>query len=359
MEIISDCQYCYKYKKWVSIFVDTLRPEFFYTGIISEMTQQYMVLNHFSPAGEYDGFVILRMEDIVCIEYDGRYEKKIEHLSKEEKQLHRNVHFLKKNMLTEINRLSFPICIFTSDDMIYGMVQSVKQDRAIVCTYNEYGLSQGSREILFSDIQLLEIDSREARDLHMLVKAEISDGEENSICVIDHDISEWIQDACGREIMASIYASEENANGHLTGIITECKEPFFVIKHMTPEGEYDGYFLVMLDDVWRIEINGPYERKIEALYRLKNQTHREWTFLEGDYLQQVYEYSAFVSVETESKEYQGILKQIGKEFICLSAANDDGSPDGIKYIRRETIMSIGVDGKEERRIMKKKKREEG
>ena len=34
---------------------------------------------------------------------------------------------------------------------------------------------------------------------------------------------------------------------------------------------------LMLDDVWRIEINEPYERKIEVLYHLKNQTHREWT----------------------------------------------------------------------------------
>ena len=71
----------------------------------------------------------------------------------------------------------------------------------------------------------------------------------------------------------SIYCDSSNPETHLTGYLHTFDDEYLLIRHVTAHGDNDGFIAVRRQDVFRIDISGKYEKKIDILYKKKKQTH--------------------------------------------------------------------------------------
>ena len=74
-------------------------------------------------------------------------------------------------------------------------------------------------------------------------------------------------DYCFRnKIVASFYCNGGGKCEVLVGYIERYNDDEILIAHISSHGNYDGFILKHLADIYRIEYAGKYEKKIEKLY---------------------------------------------------------------------------------------------
>lgn len=156
-----------------------------------------------------------------------------------------------------------------------------------------------------------------------------------------------IIEKCFKEYkIASFYFDKEDNCKHLTGFIHQYNESELLIAHITPRGEYDGYILNSIDNLYRIEFDGEYETKIERLYKLKNQKHSS-ILSDGheialSLLKFAYEQQHLVSLELSNDTITGLVEMCN-DFIHLLMINDNGKENGKCVIDLNEIVTIECD----------------
>ncbi|MEG1193480.1 MAG: hypothetical protein RSG50_09685, partial [Clostridia bacterium] len=70
-----------------------------------------------------------------------------------------------------------------------------------------------------------------------------------------------------------IYCDNANTNTFSAGIIQDSDEAFVLINHLTPDGDYDGYMLRRIDDIYLIESNNKYALSLCKMYAQKEKKH--------------------------------------------------------------------------------------
>lgn len=157
----------------------------------------------------------------------------------------------------------------------------------------------------------------------------------------------------GRNQIVSVFCDRSRPESHLTGFIDAASDCEIVLKHISPEGRYDGFVLIHRDDVYRIDADGEYEQKIQKLYNLKNQSHPDLQYSEylyDDLLSFCKEQNFIVSVELEECELSGFLVNFDSEFVQLQLVNDYGKRNGETVLSTNEIISFSVDSEKEQDI---------
>lgn len=146
--------------------------------------------------------------------------------------------------------------------------------------------------------------------------------------------------------VASFYFDKENNEKHLTGYICYYNESEFLVAHITPRGEYDGFILNKIDNVYRIDYDSEYEFKIQKLYKLKEQSHPEIRFNEEEILYTLLDFAFknnhLVTVELQNDQVTGEVNRYD-DYICLNVVNDYGKDDGISIIEIDEIITFSCD----------------
>ena len=121
-----------------------------------------------------------------------------------------------------------------------------------------------------------------------------------------------------------------------------------MIAHISRNGYYDGYILRRTDDVYRIDYDGEYEKKIGVLYKVKEQKHKavdikndESLFLAT--LRFAKENSFVVSLVFNNGCRAGLIKNYNDDIIQLYSLNDNGAEDGFAVVKTTEILAIEVD----------------
>ena len=86
--------------------------------------------------------------------------------------------------------------------------------------------------------------------------------------VIDSKLNE-------KEII-SVFCNPTDHYSVVVGFIAAADEECFVLKHITSEGKYDGYFLRRKDQVFRTDEKTHYEINLQKLYTYYNETHLDF-----------------------------------------------------------------------------------
>ena len=152
----------------------------------------------------------------------------------------------------------------------------------------------------------------------------------------------------------SIYNNKFETNKFSVGYIINYDKTYYIMARISPYGEYDGYELGMVNDIYKIEYDGKYENKIKKLYDYKNQSHN---MLEKSGENLIYEFLNFVkdkelviSVElcdSNLCDAQGYVKKVSIDNIEIDLIDEYGYNDGITDIDLKTVTSIVCDSNDE------------
>ena len=67
------------------------------------------------------------------------------------------------------------------------------------------------------------------------------------------------------KVVVSVYFSEEDNEACATGHVLDASEDGVTLEHFTADGGPDGKVLVRMDNVFMVDVDGRYERKIAFL----------------------------------------------------------------------------------------------
>lgn len=154
--------------------------------------------------------------------------------------------------------------------------------------------------------------------------------------------------------IASFYCNQADSEIHLTGYVEKFNESEILIAHISANGYYDGFILIHTDDIYRIDYDGDYEKKIEKLYHLKKQSHQPIdTFTQGEdeILYSLLDYAKnnghIISLYFEDSCLSGLVDSYDDNIIYLSVISDYGIKNGISIVNVDEVSMVCVDTDDE------------
>ena len=154
--------------------------------------------------------------------------------------------------------------------------------------------------------------------------------------------------------VGSFYCNQAEAGKHLTGYIAAYCEDEMIIKHISPDGYYDGFILLHISDLIRIDMLGQYEQKVSALYVLRKQHHPFLDCSNNSYFPTLMDFASenglVVTVELDNSVISGFVEHYNEHMTCLQVINEFGLADGTTILINDSILSVAVDTSHEQNL---------
>lgn len=163
----------------VSIYTDRDDMDRFSCGYIEDIDDEFVYINHVTSSGENDGIVVRKNAEILKIEYEGEYERRIERLYKLKEQEHKK--YLNSNSNCKIrsllsyakdNGLIITVAIGDSDEYTEttGLIEKLQEGKIFISQISFYGESVGMSIIKEEDIYKINCDTQDEEDILLLLK---------------------------------------------------------------------------------------------------------------------------------------------------------------------------------------------
>ena len=68
-----------------------------------------------------------------------------------------------------------------------------------------------------------------------------------------------------QRVVVSVYAHADDPDVHCTGYVLDATNEGVTLEHLTPDGAPDGRALLQMDEIFHVDVDGRYERKIGFL----------------------------------------------------------------------------------------------
>lgn len=161
-------------------------------------------------------------------------------------------------------------------------------------------------------------------------------------------------------IIVSVYSNRYEPGASSAGFIDAISEEQFVMKHVTPEGISDGYIIRRMEDVFRIDIEGEYEQRLQLLYTLQKQKHEDFinklTMQGSNLFKKTLEIAQkknlMVTIcidETEDQDsIVGFVKNVNSKEATISRVSFNGLSDGESTFFIEDVVKINCDTVDEK-----------
>lgn len=181
--------------------------------------------------------------------------------------------------------------------------------------------------------------------------------------MVDLNIKELLSRCNKENLLVSIYTNRIEPDKFSVGFIEAISNEQILLKHVTEHGLYDGYAVRKLSDVFRVDVNGLYEKRLLKLYQIQNQKHPE-KFLKNkiskdsnlfyETLIAAYQDKMVVNICIDETEMQesiiGWVNSIKDMEITVSKISYEGFDDGDSIFDLNDIIKINCDSDDERVI---------
>jgi hypothetical protein len=154
--------------------------------------------------------------------------------------------------------------------------------------------------------------------------------------------------------LIEIYTKEGDLSKFLVAKVLKVSDEWVVVTTITTKGMYDGFLLIRLDDVLRLNFKTKYIEKANKLYTAKKQKHAQYNEVQEDLLLGFLEFAQLnnfiVSVQLLSSEdfdVQGYIKEIEKDLLIIETVNNYGEYDGESYLKLEDINMMTCDDEDD------------
>ncbi len=146
-----------------------------YTGYVSEVDDEYVLIAHISSRGLYDGFILREIDDIFQIETNSEYGDKIKKLYERKHQSHRKLDIkYSDNLLDSLLKYCCEKKIFVSIELsendeypTTGILQETG-DLLTIQVYDNYGNKCSIAYVRKEDIVVLSVDTDREQDIALL-----------------------------------------------------------------------------------------------------------------------------------------------------------------------------------------------
>lgn len=167
-----------KQERIVSIFFDSCDQTSCSVGIIDTLTDNEVRLNSITPDGEFDGQEVRQLYEIIRVDYDGLYEKKIELLWNNRNKII-DEFFLKKksgvqnliiDTIEQAQSNNFIVEIWSDDEdnSIVGYIKKIEKDLIEISSIDDYGREDGTININPKIILSVDCGNRKCQKLSFL-----------------------------------------------------------------------------------------------------------------------------------------------------------------------------------------------
>lgn len=153
--------------------------------------------------------------------------------------------------------------------------------------------------------------------------------------------------------IVSIFSDYNNMEKCTVGFIGNFDDDFVLIKCVNTNGEEDGLAIRRVDNIFRIDIGGEYESKLQKLYRLKGEKHNIYLDKNSDNVfNQILGYSISnnkvleISIDENNEQELicGTVESINDNgLIKIKKINFYGYDDGVTFIDVDDIVTLNCD----------------
>jgi len=162
--------------------------------------------------------------------------------------------------------------------------------------------------------------------------------------------------------VVSIYCDPESISKFSAGFIGLLTNNEVLIKHVTSLGAYDGYAVIKIGNILRIDSHGIYEKKLEMLYRTQKAKHPENIgpndrdissnlFFEMLRISKQKRFVISTSIDISNQEsITGFVKEINKKAAIIDRLTIDGFSDGETIIEIKDIEKMYCDAEDDRTL---------
>ena len=162
---------------------------------------------------------------------------------------------------------------------------------------------------------------------------------------------------CRTKCNIALYANENKTDMFYYGKILAVNSDFIAIFMFDEDGNEDGILVLPTHKIFRVDIGGSYEQKMDKL--IVNKTVSLPTLTDGNLveviLQKALDDSSIVSVELIDSGYDdivGFVKSIENEICTFSLVDDYGKDDGEAFCNIIDVSQVTLSGKSELRRQK-------
>ncbi len=150
--------------------------------------------------------------------------------------------------------------------------------------------------------------------------------------------------------VASLYFNKEDNCSHLTGFVYAFNDTELLVAHINARGEYDGFVLNGVNNLYRVDCGHDYENKISALYTLKKQKHPMITINEENILFSLLDFAfvnkLLVTLELDNNTVTGYVVSYDG-FITLNIVDPYGKNNGKCIIDIDEVITFACDTDDE------------
>lgn len=157
--------------------------------------------------------------------------------------------------------------------------------------------------------------------------------------------------------LVSVYADSENLSNFAVGRVLGVSEEEVLLAMISASGRYDGYKLIKIEKIFRINLDGLYESMIEELFAGEAKQHALFPVDESDLMGTLLAFSKqnrlIVCIEVLDSGYddvQGFFDARNRDALSISCISDYGDRDGRAWVTIADITRISCDGEEEQII---------
>lgn len=160
-------------RELTSIYTDVNNCDRFAVGYIMDVTETQALILNIGLHGEFDGYTVIKVDDIYRIETQSKYLKKINGLSDVNIDTVFEIKTTDDLLIDVLNkaieRKSIVVVgVGDIDNSIMGYVEKVEDNKVYIEQVNEYGESDGSSVILYNEIVRVVIEDVECCEIDRL-----------------------------------------------------------------------------------------------------------------------------------------------------------------------------------------------
>jgi len=200
-------------------------------------------------------------------------------------------------------------------------------------------------------IRRAKLDNKEIKEEKRVTHGENQDQENGGQQVQNGRMTDYIITS---DEVVEIYTNRGDTTKFGVGYIRGVSEDSILIESITPHGFYDGYTVILIDDIYRISVNTLYVHKIKKLWEQNGLPHKAVPQTNSNQFANLidfaYSNNRFISIELyNSNQYDlaGVIKSISNNTIELCLVNDYGMPDGNSVVKMEDISLLVCDSQDE------------
>lgn len=166
--------------------------------------------------------------------------------------------------------------------------------------------------------------------------------------------NEYFKDAKINKLPISIFTDVDNTDKFSFGFVQEISDEHILINCISPFGFYDGYTIRNRANIYRIEYQNNYGKKLHKLYQIRNQKHqlitRKTDNLIADLIHFAKKENFIVSIElhnSDTDDLQGYISNVKDTIIAIEQIDEYGKNNGKSMILLEDITKISCDSDQE------------